>query len=59
MKVAPTDQEIRDEDVPDLPRISVPFDRQHTGRLRQLIDHLNQSSKSTGPTASRGDPRNL
>jgi uncharacterized protein (TIGR00730 family) len=59
VKVSPTDQEIRDEDVPDLPRISVAFDRQHTGRLRQLIDHLNQSSKSTGPTAARGDPRNV
>jgi uncharacterized protein (TIGR00730 family) len=58
-KVQPTDQEIRDEDVPDLPRISVAFDRQHTGRLRQLIDRLNESGKSTGPTASRGDPRNV
>jgi uncharacterized protein (TIGR00730 family) len=59
VKVGPTDQEMRDEDVPDLPRLSVGFDRQHTGRLRQLIDRLNESSKSTGPTASRGDPRNL
>lgn len=58
-RVPPTDQEVRDEDVPDLPRIAVLFDRQHTGRLRQLIDSLNQSSKSTGTTASRGDPRNV
>ena len=40
--------ELRDNDVPDLPRISLPFDRQHVGRLRQLIDRLNQA----GPTPS-------
>ena len=58
-KVTATDQEIRDQDVPDLPRVSVAFDRQHTGRLRQLINRLNESGKSTGPTASRGDPRTV
>jgi uncharacterized protein (TIGR00730 family) len=58
-KAPPSDQEIRDEDVPDLPRIAVAFDRQHTGRLRQLIDRLNESGKSTGSTASRGEPRHV
>jgi uncharacterized protein (TIGR00730 family) len=34
--------EIRDQDFPDLPRILVPFDRKHFGRLRRLIDRLNE-----------------
>jgi hypothetical protein len=34
--------EKRDADVPDLPRIAVDFDRAKTGRLRQLIDRLNE-----------------
>jgi uncharacterized protein (TIGR00730 family) len=58
-KTTATDQETRDEDVPDLPRIAVAFDRQHTGRLRQLINRLNESGSGTGSTASRGDPRNV
>ncbi|MGZ4145571.1 MAG: LOG family protein [Actinomycetota bacterium] len=33
--------ERRDDDVPDLPRIALSFDRQRTGRLRLLIDRLN------------------
>jgi uncharacterized protein (TIGR00730 family) len=33
--------EKKDDDVPDLPRIALSFDRQKTGRLRQLIDRLN------------------
>lgn len=36
--------ERRDGDVSDLPRLRVPFDRAHFGRLRQLIDRLNESS---------------
>ena len=35
--------EKRDDDVVDLPRIALSFDRQKTGRLRQLIDRLNES----------------
>ena len=34
--------EKRDNDVPDLPRIALSFDRQRTGRLRLLIDRLNE-----------------
>ena len=33
--------ERQDGDVPDLPRLSLDFDRSHFGRLRQLIDRLN------------------
>lgn len=33
--------EIADDDVPDLPRLSVPFDRAHYARLRQLVDRIN------------------
>lgn len=36
--------EIADDDFVDLPRISVPFDRERAGRLRILIDRLNQSA---------------
>ena len=35
--------EIRDNDVVDLPRIALDFDRLHAGRLRQLVDRLNQA----------------
>ena len=35
--------EKRDDDVPDLPRIALEFDRQRTGRLRLLIDRLNDT----------------
>jgi hypothetical protein len=37
--------EKRDDDVPDLPRIALEFDRQRTGRLRQLIDRLNGAAE--------------
>jgi uncharacterized protein (TIGR00730 family) len=40
--VGASSQEIRDHDVPDLPRIALSFDRAHTGRLRQLVDRLNE-----------------
>ncbi|MGH2703630.1 MAG: TIGR00730 family Rossman fold protein [Actinomycetota bacterium] len=35
-------QEIRDNDVPDLARIALQFDRTHVGRLRRLVDRLNE-----------------
>ena len=35
--------EIRDDDVVDLPRIALNFDRIHAGRLRSLVDRLNES----------------
>src|SRR5207302_8301623 len=41
--VAASPAEKRDNDVPDLPRIALSFDRQRTGRLRQLIDRLNKT----------------
>ncbi|HYI44253.1 MAG TPA: TIGR00730 family Rossman fold protein [Actinomycetota bacterium] len=58
--VDPTSSEVRDQDVPDLPRIALAFDRQSIGRLRVLIDRLNE----LGPVpdsapADKGDPRNL
>jgi uncharacterized protein (TIGR00730 family) len=34
--------ERQDGDVPDLPRLKLDFDRSHFGRLRQLIDRLNE-----------------
>jgi hypothetical protein len=36
-----TAPELRDEDVVDLPRLAVPFDRTHFARLRVLIDRIN------------------
>lgn len=35
--------ERRDDDVPDLPRIGFIFDRRHVGRLRKLVDRLNEA----------------
>jgi hypothetical protein len=57
----PTRAEVRDEDVPDLPRIALPFDRQHVGRLRQMIDRLNDLGAGAGETATavKGEPRNV
>ena len=43
--IVPTDPspaEIRDDDVVDLPRISLNFNRIHAGRLRSLVDRLNE-----------------
>ena len=42
--------EKQDEDVPDLPRLRVPFDRVHFSRLRRLIDRLNESALAAAPT---------
>jgi septal ring factor EnvC (AmiA/AmiB activator) len=35
--------ERQDGDVPELPRLRLDFDRSHFGRLRQLIDRLNEA----------------
>jgi len=52
--------EIRDEDVPGLPRIALNFDRQHIGRLRRLVDRLNElGPEPTHPIAEKGSPREL
>jgi uncharacterized protein (TIGR00730 family) len=46
-KVGPSRGEVEDRDVPELPRLSLAFDRQHVGRLRLLIDRLNESVRLT------------
>jgi uncharacterized protein (TIGR00730 family) len=38
----PSPGEVRDNDVVDLPRIALNFDRMHAGRLRKLVDELNK-----------------
>ena len=40
-RVEATQPEIDDDDVPDLPRLAMAFDRRQYGRLRQLVDRLN------------------
>jgi uncharacterized protein (TIGR00730 family) len=40
--VEPSPEELRDDDACDLPRIGLWFDRMNYGRLRQLIDRLNE-----------------
>ena len=40
----PTSAEVDDDDALDCERISFVFDRQHFGRLRQLIDRLNEAA---------------
>jgi len=39
---APSSGEIRDDDYIDLPRVALNFDRIHAGRLRVLVDRLNE-----------------
>ncbi|MFN2593813.1 MAG: TIGR00730 family Rossman fold protein [Actinomycetota bacterium] len=51
--------EVRDHDVPDLPRIALSFDRQHVGRLRILIDALNDKVPAGAAPAVKGDPRSV
>jgi len=41
--VEASEEEIRDDDVPDLPRIALGFDWEHAGVLRRLIDRLNET----------------
>lgn len=58
--VAASRAEIRDEDVPGLPRIALLFDRQGIGRLRQLVDRLNELGPApTRPIAEKGAPTEL
>jgi uncharacterized protein (TIGR00730 family) len=55
-----TSAEIRDNDVPDMPRIALRFDRQHIGRLRRLIDRLNEIGPEPKTRISdKGDPEEL
>ncbi len=48
----PLPAEVADDDLLDLPRVSLQFDRMHFGRLRMLIDALNAL-----PSAPREPPR--
>jgi uncharacterized protein (TIGR00730 family) len=41
-RVGASSGERQDGDVPELPRLRLDFDRSHFGRLRQLIDRLNE-----------------
>lgn len=41
--------EVADDDHPDLTRLSIAFDRRHFGRLRQLIDRLNELAPASEP----------
>jgi len=51
-----SESEIRDGDHPDLARIGLHFDRRRLGRLRLMIDRINQSA-APGPTeAMLGGP---
>jgi len=43
VRVTASSTERQDGDVPDLPRLKLDFDRSHFGRLRQVIDRLNES----------------
>ena len=40
-RIEPTPQEVRDADALDYDRIRLLFDRRHYGRLRELVDRLN------------------
>jgi uncharacterized protein (TIGR00730 family) len=52
--------ESADLDVPDLPRIALALDRKRVGRLRQLIDRLNEIGPDDGQKPARkGDPREV
>jgi hypothetical protein len=58
-KVSASRSEIRDNDVPHLPRIALRFDRQHVGRLRKLIDRLNEMVPVDSVTSDKGEPEEL
>jgi uncharacterized protein (TIGR00730 family) len=53
-------EELRDNDVPGLPRVALSFDRQRTGVLRTIIDRLNDlGAELAPPTPAKGDPTTL
>jgi len=51
-RVSASEREVAEDDCPDLPRLALPFDRRHFGRLRQLVDRLNASA----PASASGMP---
>jgi hypothetical protein len=59
VKVSASRSEVRDNDVPHLPRIALRFDRQHVGRLRQLIDRLNVMVPTDSVPSDKGQPEEL
>lgn len=59
-KTTATSSERTDNDVPDLPRLSLAFDRQHVGRLRQLVDRLNEiGPEPASKISDKGAPEEL
>jgi uncharacterized protein (TIGR00730 family) len=48
-RVDASPREIADDDHPELPRIALNFDRRHLGRLRMLVDRLNDGTTSQEP----------
>jgi hypothetical protein len=52
-KIPTTAPEIADDDHVDLHRLRMHFDRRHLGRLRQLVDRLNQAAANREPGPSR------
>jgi len=47
--IAATDPEVADDDHVDLPRLRLHFDRRSLGRLRMLIDAINDAVAGSGP----------
>ena len=45
-KVPATPQELADDDHPELYRVRLHFDRRHLGRLRMMVDRLNEAAAS-------------
>ena len=45
-RIETTGPETRDDDHVDLPRVAFDFNRRHYARLRQLIDVLNNRTRS-------------
>ncbi len=54
--VGPSPEEVAESDSLDLHRLSFPFDRLQSGRLRQLINHLNGLSSVTGTSPGSESP---
>ncbi|MFQ5555831.1 MAG: LOG family protein [Acidimicrobiia bacterium] len=52
-RIGPTDAELADGDNVDLSRLRFTFDRRHHGRLRQLINTLNESVGENGTSSGR------
>ena len=51
-KIVATSAEVSSNDNVDLPRLRLSFDRRHFGRLRLLVDRLNEEAVRLGPPIS-------